>query len=250
VGKYVKEWEALKQSFQTNTGKKRPQDKINLGLVAIQKSSGITPALQTIDNAIEKKERLTLEKALNNYHTVQEAYIKVVQNEMKTENDIGIQQEYTTFMRALLDIERRAGEDATKLQEAKGGAATGIKFLFLEADVKGTIEHAKKNFDSFPKFESKFKLIEKANPAKAAAKTYTEAAAHTKYQDAINALNDFKTKAKACATACKKVLDDAEVKKNAAYVEKVQSFEKAMNDLSAAARITAQIKELTAALGH
>ena len=46
------------------------------------------------------------------------------------------------------------------------------------------------------------------------------------------------------------VVKKAEVKKNAAYVEKVQSFEKAMNDLSASARIAAQIKELTAALGH
>jgi hypothetical protein len=250
VGKYVKEWETLKQTFQKNTGQKRPQDKVNLGLVVIQKSSGITPALQAIDTAIEKKERLTLEKALNSYHTVQESYLKVVQAEMKTEQDIDVQQEYTKFMRALLEIERKAGEDATKVQEAKGGVATGIKFLFLEADVKGTIEHAKKDFDAFSKFESKFKLIEKAAPAKAAAKTYTEAAAHTKYQDAINALNDFKTKAKACATACSKVLTDAEVKKNAAYVQKVQSFEKAMNDLSASARIAAQIKELNTALGH
>lgn len=249
MGKYVKEWEALKQSFQANTGQKRPKDKVNLGLLAIEKSSGITPALQTIDTAIDKKERLTLEKALNSYHSVQENYLKLVQKEMKAEPDIDIQQEYAKFMRALLEIERKAGEDATKVQETKGGAATGIKFLFLEADVKGTIDHAKKSFEPFSKFESKFKLIDKAAPAKAAAKTYTEAAAHTKYQDAINALEDFKTKAKACSVACKKVLDDAEVKKNDGYVEKVKSFEKAMNDLSASARVAAQIKDLNAALG-
>ena len=259
MGKYVKKWETLKASFETNTGLARPKETVKKAIIGtVQKASGITPALQAIDNAIEKKERLTLEKALNKYHTVQEPYVAFLREELKQYQPLAadpvyenICLEFGKFIRGMLTIEDEAGKEATQLQVSKGGATAGIQFLFLEADVKNTIAKGKKDFTAYANFEKRFNLVKKTDPALAAAQTYTKAAAHTEYKNALDAIKDFQTKALAVASACDVALNDNDVKKkeNEKYKDSVDSFKKAWRDLANASRTADQIRQLTAAAG-
>jgi hypothetical protein len=249
LGKYVKEWETIKKKFETDAGIKRPKESIKKAIIGtVQKSSGLTPVLQEIDNAIDKKERLTLEKAMNKYHTVQEPYVAFVRKEMKTYDatvDEDIVLAYATFMREMLMLEDKMSVDAKALQEKKGGGVS-IKWLFLEADVKGTIDKAKKDFAAYATFEKKFKLIDNAGPALKAAQDYTKAAARTEVANALKSIKEFQVKAKVAANACDAALKDAEAKKKSDYIDSVTSFKSAMNSLSTASRTTDQVKALEA----
>ena len=255
MGKYVKRWDALKQTFVQKTGLARPKETVKSALRGtVEKASGITPALQAVDTALEKKERFTLEKALNKFHSVQEPYVAFLRSELKPyqqQADDPVYEaiclEFTAFIRGMLLIEHDAGEDAKKLQEAKSPGATGVKFLFLESDVKGTIAKGKKDFTPYAALESRLKLLKKTDPALAAAEKYTKAASHTDYKNALAALKEFQSKANDCATACDAALKDADAKKQEKYLEAVQSFKKAWRDLANASRTTDQLNQLTAA---
>lgn len=252
MGKYVKQWQAIKAKFEADAKIKRPKESTTKAMLfTVSKASGLTPALEDIDKALDKKERLTLEKAMNKYHQVQEPYVSFVRSEMKkydpdTDEDVVLA--FGTFMREMLGIEIDVAKDAKALQEAKGGTGTdGIKWLFLEADVKATIEKSKKDFAAFAALEKRFNLIKKGDPAIKAAQDYTKAAARTEVANAIKALKDFQVKARDCAKGCDPAINDKEVqlKKNEKYMEAVKSFQKAMNDL-ASARAATQLKELEA----
>lgn len=249
MGKYVKEWETIKKKFETDAGIKRPKESVKKAIIGtVQKSSGLTPVLQEIDNAIDKKERLTLEKAMNKYHIVQEPYVAFVRKEMKTYDatvDEDIVLAYATFMREMLMLEDKMSADAKALQEKKGGGVS-IKWLFLEADVKGTIDKAKKDFAAYAAFEKKFKLIDNAGPALKAAQDYTKAAARTEVANALKSIKEFQVKAKVAANACDAALKDAEAKKKSDYIDSVTSFKSAMNSLSTSSRTTDQVKALEA----
>ncbi len=246
----MKEWEAIKQKFETDAGIKRPKESVKKAILGtVQKSSGLTPVLQEVDNALDKKERATLEKAMNKYHTVQEPYVAFVRNEMKTYDatlDEDIVLAFATFMREMLKLEDKMSADAKALQEKKSPGATGITWLFLEADVKGTIEKAKKDFAAFSTLEKKFKLIDNAGPALKAAQEYTKAAARTEVKNALKALKEFQVKARVAANACDAALKDTEAKTKSKYIDSVTSFKSAMNSLSTASRTTEQIKSLEA----
>ena len=250
MGKYVNEWEAIKKKFETDAGIKRPKESVKKAIIGtVQKSSGLTPVLQEVDNALDKKERATLEKAMNKYHSVQEPYVAFVRKEMNTYDatvDEDIVLAFATFMREMLKLEDKMSADAKALQEKKNPGATGIQWLFLEADVKGTIEKAKKDFAAFPTLEKKFKVIDNAGPALKAAQEYTKAAARTEVKNALKSLKEFQTKARVAANACDAALKDTEAKTKPKYIEGVTSFKTAMNSLSTAFRTTEQIKNLEA----
>jgi hypothetical protein len=254
MGKYVKDWETLKTNFEANTGKTRPKETVKKAIIGtVQKASGLTPLLKDIDSAIEKKERLNIEKALNKFHSVQESYVMFLQNERKpylamtNDGDEDMLKEYGKLISGLLNIEKEVADDAKKVQEQKSGdGASSITWLFLEADVKGTIAKAKKDFTPFAALEKKFNLIKKADPSLAVAQEYTKAAAHTEVAKALAALKDFQIKAAACATACDTALKDKDAVKSQPYINAVKSYQKAMRDLSTAARIADQIRRLTA----
>lgn len=250
MGKYVKQWQAIKAKFEADAKIKRPKETVTKAMLfTVQKASGLTPALEEVDKALEKKERLTLEKAMNKYHLVQEPYVKFVRSEMSkydpgTDEDVVLA--FGTFMRQMLMIEDDISKDAKKLQEDKGGTGTeGIKWLFLEADVKATVEKAKKDFAAFAALEKRFGLIKKADSSIKSAQDYTKAAARTEVANAIKALKDFQVNARSCAKGCDPAIADKEAQKAPKYIESVKSFQKAMNDL-AAARAATQLKELEA----
>lgn len=250
MGKYVAEWEKIKKEFETTAGMKRPTETVKKAIIGtVQKSSGLTPALKDVDSALDKKERLTLEKAMNKYHSIQEPYVAFLRKEMSNYNandheDVIIA--FTTFMRKMLMLEDEMSKDAKKLQEAKSPGATAIKWLFLEADVKGTVEKAKKDFTAFAPLEKRFLLVKKADPAMKAANDYTKAAARTEVANALKSLKEFQTEARKCATACDAALKDKDAQKADKYIDSVKSYQKAMNDL-ATSRAAIQIKNLETA---
>lgn len=250
MGKYVSKWQDIKDKFEKSTNLKRPTETVKRAIVGtVQKSSGLTPVLQEIDTALEKKQRYPLEKALNKYHSVQEPYVSFLREEMKkypADQYENIALAFATFMREMLMIEQDVAADAKALQEQKSPGATGIKWLFLEADVKATIEKAKKDFSPFATLEKRFGLIKKADPAFKAAQDYTKAAARTEVNNALAALKDFQTKALSCANACDAPLKDTDANKQDKYIAAVKSFQKAMQDLRTS-RAATQIKNLEAA---
>jgi hypothetical protein len=249
LGKYVAEWQKIKANFEAEANMKRPQESVKKAIIGtVQKASGLTPALQEIDTALEKKERVTLERALNKYHSVQEPYVSFVKKEMMTYDSItqeDVVKAYAKFMREMLMIEQKVADEAKALQEAKSPGAAAIQWLFLEADVKGTVEKAKKGLGAFAALEKKYQLVKKADPAIKAAEDYTKAAARTEVANALKALKDFQAKATACAKACDPALKDKDVQKLDAYKTAVTSFQSAMSSL-ASSRVATQIKNLEA----
>ncbi len=250
MGKYVKEWEAIKAKFEASAGIKRPTETVkNAMLGDLKKASGLTPMLQEIDTALEKKQRAPLEKALNRYHNMQEPYVAFLRTEMKkyspdTDEDIVLA--FGNFMREMLGIEDKVSADAKALQEEKSPGATAIKWLFLEADVKGTIDKAKKDFIPYAAFEKRFGLVKKSEPAFESVQKYTKAAARTEVANALKALKEFQANAKACATACNTALHDKEALKVEKYIDAVKSYQSAMSSLATASRTEAQVKNLEA----
>jgi hypothetical protein len=251
VGAYLKRWEQLKQDFQNTTQKSRPKEttqKLLLGTV--QKSSGLTPVLKDVDTALEKKQRVPLEQALNKLFQTRGTYATFLMHEQKqflndpNDPDLKIWTAYKDFIFGIQKIEEDASKEAKTLQETKGGVAEGITWLSLEGDVKGTVQAAKKGFAAFAAQEKKNNLLSKANGAVKAAETYTKAAARTQLTEARKALELFKQEAKNCADACAKVLS---AEKDEKYKKEVQHFHDAMKALGTAARIDAQIKNLTTA---
>lgn len=251
MGKYVQKWQAIKAEFEKDAEMARPKESVKAGILGtIKKASGLTPVLQEMDTALEKKQRYPLEKALNKYHSVQEPYVGFLREEMKKyldDPELKIAGAFTKMMREMLALEQEAAADAKKLQEEKSPGGAAIQWLFLEADVKGTIEKAKKDFTPFAALEKKFGLVKKADPAIEAAKEYTKAAARTQMAEALKALKDFQTKALAAATACDKALSDADAKKQEKYIKAVESYKDAMKSLTTS-RAAAQIKKLEEAL--
>lgn len=250
MGKYVKQWQAIKAKFEQDANIKRPTETVKKAIIGtVQKSSGLTPVLQEIDDALEKKQRYPLEKALNKYHSVQEPYVAFVRQEMSKYpadqyEDVALA--FATYMREMLGIEQKVAADAKALQQEKSGGGAAIEWLFLEADVKGTVEKAKKDFAAFPALEKKFGLLKKAEPALKAAQDYTKAAARTEVNNALAALKDFQVKAVACAKGCDPALADADAKKQPKYITAVQSYQTAMRSLTTS-RAATQIKNLEAA---
>lgn len=270
MGKYVKQWELVKKQSEAK-GLARPKETTKkLFLGTVQKSTGITPALEAIDKAIEKKERLPLEKALNNYHSVQETYIAFLQKERKPFMDAGDTDALDAFsilIQGMGKIESDAAEDLRDLQVQKLGARPeekdqkSIKFFFLEADVKGTIDHGKKEFTLHPEFAKSSelaKVMKACDAATTTAQAYTKAAARTDYAGAAAALTDFQEKAKAVAKACDPAIAEGQKKKAAIpktlpkavgdtmqkYIDALQSFKTAWTGLGANARISKQLQDL------
>lgn len=248
---YLKQWENLKKAFETKTGSKRPKEttkKILLGTV--QKSSGITAVVKEIDSALSKKQRVPLEKALNNLMAARGTYCTFLMKEQKqflndpNDPDLTIWTAYKDFIFGIQKIEEDAAKEAKTLQEKKSPGATGITWLGLEGDVKGTIAAAKKSFGAFPAQEKKYNLLKKAEGAQKAAETYTKAGARTEIVNARKALELFKAEAKKCADECAKVLS---AEKDDNYKKAVKPFHDAMKALSVLSRVDAQIKNLLAA---
>ena len=248
---YLKRWETLKKTFETKTGSKRPLEttkKILLGTV--QKASGITPVLKDVDTALSKKQRVPLEQALNKLMAARGTYCTFLMKEQKqflndpNDPDMVIWTAYRDLIFGVQNIEEDAAKEAKKLQETKAPGQTGITWLGLEGDVKGTIAAAKKAFGAFAAQEKKNNLLKKAEGAQKAAETYTKAAARTEVVNARKALELFKVEAKKCADECAKVLS---AEKDPNYKKAVQSFHDAMKALSVLSRVDAQIKNLLAA---
>ncbi len=215
------------------------------GVVA--KSSGITPVLKDIDTALGKKERKTLERAINKLMVVRGPYATLLAKEAGKYSNWGddpsfegISTAFRAFMMGLQQLEVDAGADAKKLQEKKG-AAEGIEFFALEGDFKGTVAAAKKEFAKFAALEKKHGLIKAADAAVKQAEIYTKTAARTEVNAARQALVNFKAEAKKCADAWAKVLKLETDKEFLKVLTKQQNAMQAMSNL---ARIDAQIKKL------
>ncbi|HEX3745910.1 MAG TPA: hypothetical protein VHW09_18340 [Bryobacteraceae bacterium] len=247
MANYLKRWEDLKKAFESTTNQQRPKEvkkKIILGTV--QQASGLTPVLKTVDAALEKKQRAPLEQALNKLFQVRGTYATFLMGEQKKflndpdDPEMVVWIAYKDLIFGIQKIEEDASKDAKALQEAKGGE-TGITWLSLEGDIKGTVQAAKKLFAPFAAQEKKNKLLCKADGAVKAAETYTKAAARTQAADARKALELFKKEAKEGADDLAKVLN---AEKDPAYKKAIQSFHDAMKAISTLARIDAQIKNL------
>jgi hypothetical protein len=241
MGVYVTRWEKLKKKFETDTQISRPKEAIVKALgVTIEKSSGITPVLKEIDAAIEKKQRLPLEKALNNLFKVRSSYASfLIKEQSLYQDDPVIWQGYKNFIMGIQKLEEDGAHEAKSLQEAKS-TGPAVTWMGLEGDLKGTLEKAKKDFSSYPLQEIKNGMIKKADPALKAAKAYTEAAAHSNYAAAVKALQDFKVEACKCGDAANKQAG----KETGKYKDALASYGKAMRDLGNAARVDAQIRNL------
>lgn len=247
MGVYLTRWEKLKTDFETNANKKRPLETVKKALVGtIEKSSGITPVVKAIDAALEKKQRVPLEKALNDLMAVRSTYCSFLTKEQTphlhdpNDPDLTIWTAYRDLIKGIEKLEMDGAEAAKKLQETKGAGAS-ITWMGLEGDVKGTVAKAKKDFEKFSAQEKKNGLLKKADGALKAAKAYTEAAARTNFGAAKVALETFKVEAKKCADACATV---AHAEHDGPYKTAVESYEKGMRDLSTASRIDAQIRNL------
>ena len=248
---YLKRWEKLKKDFETASGSKRPKETVKKALLGtVQKASGLTPVLKDIDTALSKKQRAPLEQALNKLMVVRSDYGKFLMKEQAQyvnspdDPDMTIWKAYKDLLFGIQKLEEDAAVDAKKLQETKQTGVTGITWLGLEGDVKGTVADAKKKFTSFADKEKKYNLLKKAEGAVKAAEAYTKTAARTEYTNARKALELFKSEAKKCADECAKVLS---AEKDDNYKKAVRSFHDAMKALSVLARIDQQIRNLAAA---
>jgi hypothetical protein len=248
MGAYLKRWDDLKADFEKTTGQKRPKEttkKVLLGTV--QKSSGLTPLLKDIDTALEKKQRLPLEQALNKFFVARGVYATFLMTEQKRflndpdDPELTVWIAYKDLIFGIQKIEEDASKAAKTLQEEKSPGNVAIQWLSLEGDIKGTVLAAKNGFAPFAAQEKKNGLLAKANGAVKAAEAYTKAAARTQFKEARAALELFKKEAKRCADDCAKALN---AEKDDKYKKAIQSFHDAMKALSALARIDAQIKNL------
>jgi hypothetical protein len=247
---YVARWEKLKKDFETAFQAKRPMLKVkdaDAGIVT--KSSGITPVLKDIDTALQKKERKTLERAINKLMVVRGPYATLLAKEAGKYSDWNedlsfqaISTAFRDFMMGLQKLEVDAAADAKKLQETKGAAA-GIEFFALEGDVKGTVSSAKKGLAKFATLEKKHSLLKLSDAAVKQAEIYTKTAARTEVKAAKQALLNFKTEAKKCADALAKV---SKLETDKDFLKALTSYQNAMQALSAMTRVDAQIRNLTA----
>lgn len=251
MGKYVKEWEKLKEDFEATTGAKRPKETgrdYDSG-AAVAKASGITPVLKDVDTALEKKQRLPLEQALNKLMVARSSYVTFLMKEQKQFNpmddgDLPMWTAYKDLYMGIQGIEDKASQEAKTLQEQKSPGQEAIIWFGLEGDLKGTIAAAKKALAPFATLEKKHGVLKKADASVKAAETYTAAAARTKAKEARVALELFKTEAAKCATELDKIAKAITEKKEADAKKAVESFHNAMKALSTLPRVDAQIKNL------
>jgi hypothetical protein len=247
---YVARWEKLKKDFETAFQAKRPMLKVkDADAGVVSKSSGITPVLKDIDTALQKKERKTLERAINKLMVVRGPYATLLAKEAGKYSDWNqdpsfeaISTAFRDFMMGLQKLEIDAAADAKKLQVAKG-AAEGIEFFALEGDVKGTVSEAKKGLAKFAALEKKHGLLKLSDATVKQAEIYTKAAARTEVKAAKQALINFKAEAKKCADALGKVL---KLETDKDFLKALTSYQNAMQALSAMTRVDGQIRNLTA----
>jgi hypothetical protein len=246
MGTYLKRWEHLKAQFEKDAQHPRPNETTkNIILGTVKKPSGLSPVIKDVDTALEKKQRLPIEQALNKLFQVRGIYAMFLTQEQKKflndpdDPEMTVWIAYKELIFGIQKIEEDASKEAKALQEEKGDGPA-IQWLSLEGDVKGTVDAAKKGFGNFKAQEKKNNLLGKASAAVKAAESYTKAAAHSKVKEAREALELFKKEAKRCADDCEKVLAE----KDQNYKKAIQSFHDAMKALSTLARIDAQIKNL------
>lgn len=261
MGKYLTKWDTLKAKFTADTGKAKPQDTVKKALLGtVAKSTGISPAIKDIESALEKKERATLEKALNKFFSVRGTYASFLlkeQAQYKPETDMDIWVAYRELIYGLEQIEKDAAKDAEALQKEKGDGTTAITWLSLEGDMKSTVEASKKHFEAYSALKTKYKisgLLDKSKPAIEWTQKYTKAAARTQAKEAREALEGFQKAGKAHVAQIDTLINEVNQKEKPTadkdktalkgFKEKLDSYRKAVNDLSVAARVNQQITAL------
>jgi hypothetical protein len=246
VGVYLVEWDKLKKAFETATNQARPKETVQKALIGtVAKASGITPALKDVESALAKKERKTLEQAINKLEVTRQTYGVLLEKEQKQFNPSDDAQmvfwtAYRDLKRGLEQIVVDAGKAAKALQEEKS-PIEGLQFLPMEAEVKSVLVDVKKKLTPYAALEKKHGLLKKADAVVKLAETYTKVAARTQVKVALETLKSIQKECLKCASELEKV---AKAETDQGFKTALESYRKSMVGTANWSRLLMQIDNL------
>lgn len=218
---------------------------VKQGLAELQKTTGLTPVLKTIDEGFQKEHRATVLEAAVQLNRIRTP-ISMVLTKLVTrlgQYDMDVAQDMRDFKAGLEAIESGVSTSAKQLQNTKGGVQQDENWnlaVLFEGDFKSNVDDLKKKLKAHAAVDKPHNALKLVTPMMNFMDSFTKAAAHLKAKEAYAALKGFQAAVK---EADKKFADIAAKERNdhKPYADALTSFMGAVKGLN---RINEQLRKL------